>query len=82
MSELVRCDLCGRTSHDVRERVVAWTEAVQQATGQPKWDSVNRCPDFQACRATVEADGGTWPVQDAVTRPTVTRPTAREEVPV
>ena len=82
MSELVRCDLCGTASHDVRERLVAWTEAVQRAANLPTWDSVNRCPDYQACRRRVEERGGTWPVRDAVTRPTVTQPTEREEVPV
>jgi len=84
VSELVRCDLCGRDGHhggEIRERTVEWTEAVQQATGNRRWDSVNRCLDFQACRGRVESAGGTWPVRDAVTRPTVTRSQQREEVP-
>jgi len=85
MSDRVRCDLCGFDGHpgrDIRERIVEWTEAVQQATGNRRWDSVHRCLDFQACRSRVESAGGTWPVRDAVTRPTVRRPQQREEVPV
>lgn len=81
MSELVRCDLCGRAGHDIRERLVEWTETVMKRSGQPRWDSVNRCPDYQACRARVEDRGGTWPVRDAVTTPTVRRAPEREEVP-
>lgn len=83
MSEQVQCDLCGRRDHEVKERLVAWTDDVRRATANlPEWDSVNRCPDFQACRARVEERGGTWPVRDSITRPTVSRRPDREEVPV
>lgn len=80
MSELVRCDLCGRDAHDVKERLVRWTETVQKASGVPEWDSVNRCPDYQACRRRLEDAGGTWPVQDVVTRPTMKDPQPVEEI--
>ena len=83
MSDRIRCDLCGVEGHpsQVRERLVAWTAAVREATGALEFDTVNRCLDFQACRGRVESAGGTWPVRDAVTRPTVTRQQQREEVP-
>lgn len=81
MSELVRCDLCHAAGHhgSVKERLVEWTETVRAASGVPRWDSVNRCLDFQACRSRVEAAGGTWPVRDSITRPTVTKPPERQE---
>ncbi len=88
MSELVRCDLCGRDGHgmdrgrgEIAERLVVWTDAVRATTQLPEFDTVNRCLDFQACRGRVESAGGTWPVRDAVTRPTVRRRDEREEVP-
>lgn len=83
MSDLVRCDLCGADGHRgaVRERLVEWTDAIRSTTSLPRWDSVNRCLDFQACRGRVESAGGTWPVRDAVTRPTMKR-SQHEEVQV
>lgn len=73
MSERLRCELCGVESHGVLwARLVEWTDdARRRDLGLPRWDAVNRCSDYQACRATVEARGQPWPVRDAVTRPTV-----------
>lgn len=82
MSDRERCALCGRVDHDVRERLVEWTELAQRDRQVPRWQSIFRCPRYQECRARAEADGRTWPVRDAVTRPTVTASPEREEVPV
>lgn len=83
MSERAQCVLCGREDHDVKERLVEWTERVMAASGHPRWDSAFRCPDYQACRARVESTkGAIWPVRDSVTRPTIKPSIEREEVPV
>lgn len=82
MSEQGRCELCGRIDHDVVPRHVRWTDVEARRRGVPWADIVPRCPDRQACRARVEAAGGTWPIHDAVTRPTVKPAPDREEVPI
>jgi hypothetical protein len=82
MSDRAQCVLCGREDHDVKERLVEWTDALIAKAKVPRWDSAFRCPDYQACRSRVEVAGGTWPVRDVVTRPTVTPSRPLEEVPI
>lgn len=84
MSERLRCELCGIVDHGVLwGRPVEWTDAERRRRPAiPVWESVNRCGDYQACRRRVEEAGRTWPVRDAVTRPTVKPAPEREEVPI
>lgn len=82
MSDREQCVLCDRVDHDVQPRHVRWTDVEQRRRGVPWVDVVLRCPDRQACRARVEAAGGTWPIRDAVTRPTVKPTPENEEVPI
>lgn len=82
MSEQLTCALCGVENHGVAwRRLVEWTTEHRLANPDlPPWDSVDRCLDYQACRARVESAGKPWPVRDAVTRPTIRR--EPEELPV
>ena len=82
MSERRRCELCGRVDHDVKSRLVEWTDDVVRKAGVKRWDTVDRCPDHQACRARIEATGKPWPIRDAHTRSTVKEQPRYEEVPV
>lgn len=85
MSERLTCALCGATSHEVAwRRLVEWTdEHRRRSPDLPRWDAVDRCLDYQACRSRVESTPGAgWPVRDAVTRPTVTPSAPRQEVAV
>jgi hypothetical protein len=78
VSEQQRCELCGYVGHDVRWRVVAWVDEVVDVAQVPRFETIARCPDSQACRARVEASGIRWSVRDW-TKPTVRSVEQREE---
>lgn len=79
-----RCELCAVESIDVIQRPVRWDDWTVKVAGLRRYETVLRCPhvDDQACRARVESAGGTWHVDDAITRPTVKPAPVFEEVPV
>ncbi len=82
MSEQRLCELCGLVAHDIVERAIEWLPEIVAAGGLAKrWEAVWRCPDYQACRARVEAKGTAWPIVDSLTQATVTPP-VEQEVPV
>jgi hypothetical protein len=84
MSDRLQCGLCGLEDHGVAwRRLVAWTDDERRRRPElPPFDTIDRCLDYQACRKRVEESGRSWPVHDAVTRPTVAPSPQREEVPI
>jgi hypothetical protein len=54
------CGLCGITDPDVRPSFVRWAKAHVAELGL--FQDMPRCLDRDACRARLEAKGGTWRV--------------------
>lgn len=69
MSQLMACLLCGFEGRDptVTFAMVRWAKPIDGRT----FEALPRCADHQGCRGRVEADGGTWELEDKTTRSTL-----------
>ena len=64
-TDLLECVLCHVKDYGVKPRLTRWKESPEHPPGM-LYEHVDRCMDDAACRARVEADRRTWPVQERV----------------